>query len=224
MTRLILLASTALVAACATVPQAPPAEAAPAAAPAATAQDSAELAAFFEAYDQAQLELSPLSKAYRGIVDEDYGIWGDFTDAAAIAEHELDLRTLAAMKSQFDRADLSAADQLSYDLFENMVMRGEGAFTFRKNGYIFDQMNGAQSQLPAFLINIHRVTDLATAEAYVSRLEGIDDVMDQLLVQAKERQAMGVLPPKWVYPYVISDARNVITGAPFGPGKDSALF
>ena len=224
MTRLILLASTALVAACATVPQAPPAEAAPAAAPAAPAQDSAELAAFFEAYDQAQLELSPLSKAYRGIVDEDYGIWGDFTDAAAIAEHELDLRTLAAMKSQFDRAGLSPADQLSYDLFENMVMRGEGAFTFRKNGYIFDQMNGAQSQLPAFLINIHRVTDLATAEAYVSRLEGIDDVMDQLLVQAKERQAMGVLPPKWVYPYVISDARNVITGAPFGPGKDSALF
>src|SRR3546814_5527243 len=89
-----------------------------------------------------------------------------------------------------------------------MVMRSEGAFNFRKNHYIFDQMNGAQSQLPAFLINIHKVTDLATAEDYVSRLEGIDEVMDQLVAQAKERQAMGVLPPDWVYPYVISDSRS----------------
>jgi uncharacterized protein (DUF885 family) len=32
------------------------------------------------------------------------------------------------------------------------------------------------------------------------------------------------MPPRWVYPYVINDARNVITGAPFGPGPDSALF
>ncbi len=32
------------------------------------------------------------------------------------------------------------------------------------------------------------------------------------------------MPPKWVYPYVISDARNVITGAPFGPGEDSPIW
>src|SRR3546814_19289771 len=85
-------------------------------------------------------------------------------------------------------------------------------------------MNGAQSQLPAFLINIHKVTDLATAEDYVSRLEGIDEVMDQLVAQAQERQAMGVLPPDWVYPYVISDSKNFLTCAPFGPGADTALF
>jgi uncharacterized protein (DUF885 family) len=32
------------------------------------------------------------------------------------------------------------------------------------------------------------------------------------------------MPPKWVYPYVINDARNVITGAPFGDGPDAPLF
>src|SRR3546814_4133675 len=97
MTRMLLFASPALLAAGATAQDiapvetastAPPAEATPAV----PAEDSAELAAFFEAYDQAQLELSPLSKAYRGIVDEDYGTWGEFTDAAAVKEHELDLQ------------------------------------------------------------------------------------------------------------------------------------
>src|SRR3546814_9982526 len=96
------------------------------------------------------------------------------------------------MKAKFDREALSPADRLSYELFENMVMRSEGAFNFRKNHYIFDQMNGAQSQLPAFLINIHKVTDLATAEDYVSRLAGLDEVMDQLVAQAKERQALAI--------------------------------
>ena len=133
MTRLLLLTTTAFLAACTTA-HTTPVETAPAtptqAAPAAPAEDSAELAAFFESYDQAQLELSPLSKAYRGIVDEDYGTWGDFSDAAAVKEHELDLRYLAEMKAKFDRDALSAGDRLSYDLFENMVMRSEGAFNY----------------------------------------------------------------------------------------------
>jgi uncharacterized protein (DUF885 family) len=32
------------------------------------------------------------------------------------------------------------------------------------------------------------------------------------------------MPPKWVYPYVINDARNVTAGAPFGTGPDAPLF
>ena len=83
--RVLMLASTALLAACATMEPAPvPVTAAPPAEPvaAATPVENAELAAFFETYDKSQLELNPLGKAYRGIVDEDYGAWGDFSDAA----------------------------------------------------------------------------------------------------------------------------------------------
>jgi uncharacterized protein (DUF885 family) len=37
-------------------------------------------------------------------------------------------------------------------------------------------------------------------------------------------KALGVLPPTWVFPYVIADSRNVISGAPFDRGADSALW
>jgi uncharacterized protein (DUF885 family) len=235
--RVLLLASTALLAACTTAqtgenasaPASTPGSAAAqavsaAAERAANAEKNVELARFFEAYDQAQLDLNPESKAYRGIKDEDYGRWSEVTDEAALAQRNLDVTTLANLRSRFDRTELSPDDQLSYDLFENMVERRGGIFPFRENAYVFDQMNGAQSEGPAFLINIHRVDNLSDAEAYVRRLQGLDAYLDQAIAEAKDRQAKGVLPPRWVYPYVIADSRNVTKGAPFDRGPDSALF
>ena len=225
MFRTLLLASTALLAACATTQETAPVitpTAAPA--PAAAAQDSAELAAFFDAYDKAELALSPLSKAYRGIKDGDYGKWDEYSDAAAIQSHELDARTLADLRARFDRASLSPGDQLSYDIFENKIARSDAVFAYRRNGYVFDQMNGAQADGPAFLINIHRVDTLADAEAYLSRLQTLDTFLDQAIAESKARQTLGILPPRWVFPYVIDDAKNIIKGAPYGAGPDSDLF
>ncbi len=58
----------------------------------------------------------------------------------------------------------------------------------------------------------------------MSRLREIARYLDQSVEEARERQALGVLPPKWVFPYVIADSRNVLTGAPFGRGEDSAMW
>jgi uncharacterized protein (DUF885 family) len=224
MTRLILLASVSLLAACATAPEAAPPSARTAAVAPAPAAANAELATFFADYDKAELALSPLSKAYRGIRDADYGKWDDYTDAAAEESRQLDLRTLAEMRRRFPRETLSPEDRLSYDIFVNRGERGELIYPFRKQDFVFDQMNGAQSQGPAFLINIHRVDTLADAEAYLSRLQTLDTWLDQAVAEARARQKLGILPPKWVFPYVIDDARNITSGAPFGPGADSALF
>src|SRR3546814_17268498 len=64
----------------------------------------------------------------------------------------------------------------------------ERLFAFRDHGYIFDQMNGAQSRMPAFLINIHRVSNLSEAEAYVSRIRGMGPVLDQLSAQSRSEE------------------------------------
>jgi uncharacterized protein (DUF885 family) len=228
--RILLLASTALLAACATTPppplMVPPVDeaAAPAAPAAAVPAKNAELAAFFEQVDKEELAMSPLSKAYRGIKDADYGKWNPFTDEHALATRELGRRHAAELQRRFDRSSLSPEDQLSYDLFLYRDRRAESIFPYRDFGYVFDQMNGNQSDGPAFLINIHKVDNVADAEAYVSRLREIARYLDQSVEEARERQALGVLPPKWVFPYVIADSRNVISGAPFGAGEDSAMW
>ncbi|MEJ7777186.1 MAG: DUF885 domain-containing protein [Sphingomicrobium sp.] len=231
MTRLILLASAALLPACATnqvepLIQPPPVDAAAPAEPAVAAipAKNAELAAFFEATDKAELALSPLSKSYRAIKDGDYGKWDKFGEAAAIEERELGRRNVAALRQRFDRAALSPDDQLSYDLFLYRDARFDSVFPFRRQTYVFDQMNGAQSEGPAFLINIHKVDSAADAEAYVSRLKEMARYLDQSIAESEARAALGVLPPKWVFPYVIADSKNVLAGAPFAAGADSALW
>ena len=76
--RLTLLASTALLTACATTtPDSlvapPPMESTAVATPAPSRDQAAELKAFFEEYDKAELARSPMSKSYRAIKDGDYG-------------------------------------------------------------------------------------------------------------------------------------------------------
>ena len=178
-----------------------------------------DIGTLFEAYDAASLELSPLSKAYRGIRDEDYGEWGDFSEAADRQSFELLQFTAEQMRGKFDVAELSEQDALSYRLFEAVEQRRASLFPFREYGYIFDQMNGAQSQLPAFLINIHRVADEQQARDYVSRIRGIGPGVDELVSQSRARADAGVMPPDWVYPYVISDIENLL-----GAGLDNAIL
>lgn len=181
--------------------------------------ESQDLSALFEEYDQAQLALSPVSKSYRGIRDEDYARWGDFSDAAEIASQELTQSTAARMRENFALAELSEEDQLSYRLFDAMAERSAARFAYRRNGYIFDQMNGSQSGLPAFLINIHRVDTPIDALAYIARIDGLGEVLDTLTTEAKKRADAGVMPPDWVYPYVISDIENLLAA-----GDDNAVL
>src|SRR3546814_5522746 len=72
-TGLLLLA----VAGCApaAIDQAPTTASTPAAAAPLDVPAGAPLAEFFQKYDEAQLSLSPQTKAYRGIRDGDYGKW-----------------------------------------------------------------------------------------------------------------------------------------------------
>ncbi|MEO9599280.1 DUF885 domain-containing protein [Parasphingorhabdus sp.] len=183
-----------------------------------------QLSAFFKDYDDKELAHSPLAKAYRGIRDADYGKLDDPSEAAELAQYERGQAALAKMEADFDKDELSQASQLSYRLFQARAERSTNAFPFRRNHYIFDQMNGAQSWIPAFMINIHRVANKADAGGYVSRLYGAGPLVESLVAQSAERADDGIMVPDWVFPYVINDAKNVISGAPFTDGDDSPIF
>ncbi len=173
----------------------------------------------FANYDREQLALSPMAKSYRGIVDADYGRWGDFSDQAAIEENALLQRYAEALRDNRDYRSPTAEETLSLRLFDAMAQRQASLHEYREYGYIFDQMRGAQSQLPAFLINIHRVTNEGDARAYISRIEGLGTVMDQLIAESRSRADKGIMPPGWVYPYVIDDIENLLSA-----GNENAVL
>ncbi|MFY8047314.1 MAG: DUF885 family protein, partial [Erythrobacter sp.] len=136
--------------------EAAPAAPAPVVAPADLPVD-ASIDDLFVAYDAASLAQSPQGKTYRGVRDGDYGKWNDPSEAAEARQDALLDETLAAMRARFASATLPPQQALSYRLFEQLAARRASLRPYRDYGYVFDQMNGAQSELPAFLINTHRV-------------------------------------------------------------------
>jgi uncharacterized protein (DUF885 family) len=224
---ILLFASTALLSAC-SAQQGDVTSASAAAAAAQTSEETADpnktLAEFFKEVDRQELALSPTSKSFRGVRDADYGKLDNPSDDAAAVQFRVGQDALARMEKQFGNADLDDNSKLSYRLFQYRAERSRNAFPFQNYGYNFDQMNGAQSQIPAFLINIHSVKNKDEAQAYVGRLFAVGPYIEALVKQTSDRATDGVMVPDWVFPYVINDARNVISGAPFDIGTDSPLF
>ncbi|MEL7197861.1 MAG: DUF885 domain-containing protein [Pseudomonadota bacterium] len=182
-------------------------------------EQSAPLAELFETYNTARLAMNPQTKSYRGIRDEDYGRWNDPSDASDTADYRLTQDVAKQMAERFDIETLSADDALSYRLFVQSAELSKLMYPFRDLGYIFDHRRGPHTQMPAFLINIHRVSEPAHADAYVSRILGMGPQLDALTAKARGRADAGVMPPDWVYPYIISDLEALIAA-----GNDNAVL
>lgn len=55
-------------------------------------------------------------------------------------------------------------------------------------------------------------------------LQKVDALFGQLVDNLKLREEKNIIPPKFVFPYVINDCKNVITGAPFEKGKPASTL
>lgn len=189
-----------------------------------TISESDKANAFFDRVFDERVARYPERQAYLGI-KKDYGEWDDSTDAMAQRELEITKENLAWLKESIDYEKLDAQTKISYLMW---VERAEGQirnFKYRNYNYPVNQMFGRHIGVPSFLINMHLACDDSDAENYVERLQGVDEVFDQLIENLKMREKLGILPPKFVFPRAIESSRNVISGAPFDDsGEDSALW
>jgi uncharacterized protein (DUF885 family) len=64
-------------------------------------------------------------------------------------------------------------------------------------------------------MNIHRVDSVSDAEAYIARLNGVDEQAAQVIENLQARAEKGIIPPKFVFPLVLDACRKVIQGRPF---------
>ncbi len=175
--------------------------------------ESERVNAFFERTFKEDLERSPLFQSYLGI-KWDYGEWDEFTEerqdeAIAIAKNRLE--TI----DNFDTDKLSEQEKLSLRLFKLGIERDLANDKFRHHDYIVHQFRAAHTMVPSFLINIHNVGEKSDAQAYISRLDKVDTLFDQVIEQMRLREENGVFPPDWSYDQMIEASENVISGAPF---------
>ena len=193
------------------------------AAPIAAATESTRLAAFFQKSFDDDVANSPVWQSYLGIKD-DYDKWDDMSDAAAQAE--IDNITLRiAQAKQFDTSQLNAQEQLSLEIYQQDIQRQLANDAFRHHTYVMHQFRAAHTFVPSFLINIHSISELSDADAYIQRLHGVKSMFNQVIDQLRIREKLGVYPPKWAYDQMIQASHNVISGTPFTESAtDSTIY
>ena len=120
--------------------------------------------------------------------------------------------------------DLCLYHKVSLDIMKLNLQQEIADFKWRFHNYPLNQMFGIHSQVPSLLINQHTISELADAEAYIARLEKVAPLFDQVIDGINVRAERGIIAPKFVYPYIISDSKNIINGAPFSEGDDSTLL
>ena len=175
--------------------------------------------AFFERALDERLELEPTTATSLGL-KTGYDRWPDASEKGDAARNALAEKQLGELR-KFDPASLDDATRLSWQVFEANEERRIARYRWRNHGYLFDK-DGAHASVPAFLINTHRIDSDSDAVAYVRRLEGIRPLFEQELGRAAAAAKQGILPPKFVFPYVIEDAGNIIKGRPFDDGPDDS--
>lgn len=176
----------------------------------------------FDEIFMANVMRSPTYQSYLGI-KQDQDKWDDLSDARAAENLELRKQHLAQVKA-LNPNQLDEQTKLSWQLLTQQLEREISDYKWRHYSYPVNQMFGLHSSVASLLINQHRITDVADAEAYIARLNGLPALFEQLAENLNTRADMGIIAPKFVYPYVISDSKNIITGAPFDNGEASTLW
>lgn len=189
---------------------------------AAEQNESAKANQLFEDIFMENVMRSPMYQSFLGIKD-DQDKWDDISEQSALQELELQQQQLARVMA-IDPTQLDAQTQVSWLLMKQQLEQEIADFEWRHHNYPVNQMFGMHSSVAALLINQHGISDVTDAEAYIARLNGLPELFAQLAENLALRAEKGILAPQFVYPYVLSDSQNIITGAPFDDGEPSTLW
>jgi len=186
--------------------------------------ESDKLNEWFEVKYEEELMMSPIGLTFLGR-KERYDEIDDMTEAAEDEQLEWKRQTVEEMKASFDYAALTDDAKLSYNLWAHQYEQSKNAVPFRRNDYVFTQMQGIHTFLPTLLLSFHKVEESSDMDALISRVSGVGVAMNQLVDRAKLGAEEGVRPPRFSYEIVTTQAQDVISGAPFDDSEtDSSLW
>lgn len=160
------------------------------------------------------VSMSPVSQAYLGIKDN-YDQWGLYNDSISEMYHNMAITDMTFVKEQFDINKLDKQSALTYRMWLNDQQDGIVNYKWRYHNYPVNQMFGSHKWFATFLMNVHQITNVKDAEDWIARVSKIDVKIDELVNGLRKRNTKGILAPKFVYPYVIQDCKNLISGYPF---------
>ncbi|MDX3900949.1 MAG: DUF885 family protein [Sphingobium sp.] len=168
----------------------------------------ARLRAMLDGFFYERLNESPEQATRLGLdTGERAALRGRLSDvsAAGVARDLARSKAQAAQLKSIDRAQLSPAARIDYDVVGYQLSRAIGGERFgygetagRYAPYVISQLTGSYRELPDFLDSQHRVKDAADADAYLSRLQAFPKALDDEAARQRADAAKGVFAPDYI--------------------------
>ncbi len=187
-----------------------------------TITESEKANQLFDAIFDEGVARSPMMQTYLGI-KTDYDKWDDISQENKEQELDITKADLQRVKT-IDTTKLDQQTLISYHLFVQQLTNEIADHQWQFHNYPVNQMFGVHSQVPAFLINQHSIKNIKEAQDYIARVQKTKAFLEQLTSQLKLREERGIIAPKFVFPHVIRDSKNILVGAPFEEGSDSTIL
>ena len=142
-----------------------------------------------------------------------YDRWDDLSPEEPLAHYQV-MKRWSDLARAVDPSTLDPEARLSRELFLSQAEREKASLEFLDYDYPVNQMFGWQAEVPAFLINVHSIKTTGEAESYILRLHRLPALFEELGEGMRRREKKGVMPPVFVFDYVLDDVDNLLSGYP----------
>ena len=181
------------------------------------AKASKALHALFDADYQRELKDSPFNASFLG--DDRYNDQMPDLSPAAIAAQQGAVRESRKSLLGIDRAALSEADQLNYDIYLRQLNEGIAGFRFHDEQMPVSQQGGVHS-LADELLQVLRFERGKDYSDWIARLRGYGKYTDQTIALMRQGMADGWMRPKAIMTRVPAQIAAQVVATP----EDSAYY
>jgi uncharacterized protein (DUF885 family) len=175
----------------------------------------------FQQYYQYQLDTSPVLRSTLAMTGQ-----FEWDDISIHAEEKYieKMQLFRQQLTELEQGALTPEHRLSYELLLQNIEQALLFTPFEHHNYTLTQMGGWHTRIPNILINYHDIDNIQSAHDYIERIKGVRHLFRELINRLEQAEAAGIMPPQFVYPYVIDAAQNVIKGAPFNDQGTSPIW
>lgn len=173
-------------------------------------EGSAKANLFFERYFEAQVLRNPEWQSNLGR-KEQMDEWTSLIEVFEKKEHSYKQKTLAYLEdSILLSVCLDAPTSLSARLLKDKLKLALDGYQYRHYNYPVNSMDGEHLKIVSLLINGHKIIAHKDAEAYIGRVQKVDEKIDELIEQLELRSEKNLILPKFLFQDVFTSIQNIM--------------
>jgi uncharacterized protein (DUF885 family) len=139
----------------------------------------------------------------------------DISDAYIRETYRM-IGTVLAMLRNYNRAELTPAEQISYDVYEwyldDQVRSQE--FMYYDYPATYFPVTSVHLELVQFFTDLHPLASEQDAQDYIARLQQVDAKFEQLIDGLERREKAGIIPPKFALQWGLHEVNNLASANP----------